>query len=66
MSTMKNDMHLMKFMVGTTTYDLEQALVKLVITQLNNNSPYKACHVLKGGEGEAGGSIFKLLSWEVP
>jgi hypothetical protein len=41
----------MKFMVGTTTYELEQALVKLVISQLNSSSPYRACHVLKGGVG---------------
>jgi len=40
-------MHLMKFMVGATIYDLEQALVKLVITQPNNNSP---CFK-RGGQG---------------
>jgi hypothetical protein len=59
-STTKNDMHLMKFMVGTTTYDLEQTLVKLVITQPNNNSP---CFK-RGGRG--GGNIFRFLCWEVP
>jgi len=43
----------MKFMVGITTYDFEQAFVKLVIIQ-PNNSPYKAFHVLKEG-GTRGG-----------